>query len=419
MHFHRMMYFRIMKLETLHPFEINTKEQWQRAISKELGEKSLESLQWKPIDGLTIEPYYTESKHTSHPIPKTQPFLIHQSIRFQSPTSTRAQALQCLEGGAQSLTFANVPSWSMMIELLQEITWPYIQIQWQVHEDFSASIVSFNALMIERQWNSKEISGCLGLPIEDAIAGRWSVDLLRQWQTIAPRMRLFNVDISTFGYLSADLQIAAALCQIQEALHQMVGAGLTVDEASAMFQVSVALDTSYFLEIAKLQVMRQLYQEVIAAYRPQYNCSSSLHVHVQVGLPYEALETNTNLLRATTCAMSAALGGATSIDIKSHRQDLPNEDTYRLSRNILHLMREESYFDQAYEATTGSYYLEEIMHQLRVKAWNNFLESEEKGGWNIIERDFRDQSEVAQVQYKQKIEQGVNIRVGVNKYQVK
>jgi methylmalonyl-CoA mutase len=414
-----MMYFRIMKLETLHQFESNTKEQWQRAITKELGEKSLESLQWKPIEGVTIEPYYTDTKHTIRPLPKTQHFLIHQSIPFQTAAATRTLALQCLEGGAQSLTFENVPSWSMMQELLQEIAWPYIQMQWQVNEDFGASMKAFEALMADRQWNAKEIAGCLGLPMNDAIQSRWPIDLLRQWQLVAPRMRLFNLDISIFGHLPADQQIAAALGQIQEALHQLVGAGLTVDEASAMFQVTVALDTSYFLEIAKLQVLRQLYQEVITAYGPQYNCSAHLHVHVQVGLPYQDLEANTNLLRATTCAMSAALGGATTIDIKSHRQDIPAEDAYRWSRNILHLLREESYFDQASEATTGSYYLEEIMSQLRTKAWNNLLQMEEKGGWNQVEEVFKEQSQLAQVQHQQAVDQGVNIRVGVNKYQVK
>ena len=76
----------------------------------------------------------------------------------------------------------------------------------------------------------------------------------------------------------------------------------------------------------------------------------------------EAEKPYNNLLRLTTEAMSAYIGGADIIELSYYDSKVsdPNDRSRRLSRNIQHLLRFESGLDFVNDPAFGSYYIEHL-----------------------------------------------------------
>ena len=89
------------------------------------------------------------------------------------------------------------------------------------------------------------------------------------------------------------------------------------------------------------------------------------------------------MLRATTQAMSASLGGVDGIEVKSYNSawEEGNEFSHRVARNVQLLLKEESYFDKVIDPAGGSYYIEQLTQELAEKAWLKFQKIEKKGGF--------------------------------------
>jgi methylmalonyl-CoA mutase len=411
-----------MNLKELHVFDPNTKDQWLKAIQKELGERSLESLQWSPEPGIEMEPYYTQTPNAAESALGVFPFHIHQQVTADGPEAARAQALMCLAGGAQSIGFLQAPESHEMDASLAEIEWPYIQLHWQNWPLTMSYAETLHQYVDQRGWLSNTLQGLLGNEASMLWSDNWDVETVRYYQKAFPRCRLFYIDgvaLARTG-ASAVMQVAAILAQAQEALHRLISAGFTIDEASAMLQIQTSADTSYFLEITKIRVIRHLYAELVANYNPEHACSQSIFIHAVTGITsYATTDTNTNLLRATTAAMSAAIGQASSIEVQPHDAAADPVQSMRWARNILHLLREESYMDSALHAAQGSYYLEHMFSQMATQAWQSLVQMEEQGGWTVQASEWMNAAHAMGASAEQAIASGQKIRVGVNKYQAK
>ncbi len=68
------------------------------------------------------------------------------------------------------------------------------------------------------------------------------------------------------------------------------------------------------------------------------------------------------MLRATTEAMSAAIGGCEVINVSPYDSIFKTSDSFslRIARNIQLLMKHESYIDKVVDPAAGSYYLESL-----------------------------------------------------------
>ena len=90
-----------------------------------------------------------------------------------------------------------------------------------------------------------------------------------------------------------------------------------------------------------------------------------------------------NMLRGTTEAMSAAIGGVYSLEVTPFDASFenPTEFSKRIARNVELLLKHESHFDQVVDPAGGSYYIENLTQSIAAEAWKLFLEIEEKGGY--------------------------------------
>ena len=110
--------------------------------------------------------------------------------------------------------------------------------------------------------------------------------------------------------------------------------------------VEVTLGTNFFFELARLKSLRLALEAVFGGKCPLITAKCS---------PHNAAERDyTNLLRTTTKAMSAILGGADLVYIQRYEQK-SSLQSVRWARNIGHLLRFESHIDWVRDTTRGNY----------------------------------------------------------------
>jgi len=129
---------------------------------------------------------------------------------------------------------------------------------------------------------------------------------------------------------------------------------------------------NYFFEIAKLRAARWLCQQVANLKNQQFQ----LCIRVETDTTnYSKDDVNYNMLRNTTAAMSAILGGCDQLLVNSH-DSVTTETSFgkRIARNVQHILYYESYFGELQDAAKGSYYMEYLTYQLAKNAWTQFVE---------------------------------------------
>jgi len=175
--------------------------------------------------------------------------------------------------------------------------------------------------------------------------------------------------------IRADLLHEAGAHAIQE-LGFGMAAGveqLAADTGAPEMEFVFAAGPSYFVEIAKLRAARILWAQVVSAFG-----ASACRIRIHVRTPQRnksAYDRYTNLLRVTTEALSAVVGGCDSLTVGSFGFDS------HLAANVQHILREESHLDAVADPAGGSYYIEALTDSLAREAWKLLQKIETEGGY--------------------------------------
>ena len=87
-------------------------------------------------------------------------------------------------------------------------------------------------------------------------------------------------------------------------------------DVAAALQVHMAVSPNYFFEIAKLRALRRLWATLLHAYGLPAEAAQRLPFFASTATwSQTTLDPHTNLLRVTTEAMSAVLGGADAVSV--------------------------------------------------------------------------------------------------------
>jgi methylmalonyl-CoA mutase len=116
-------------------------------------------------------------------------------------------------------------------------------------------------------------------------------------------------------------------------------------------------------------------------------CAGMMQIFAQTSTFNQTVyDAHVNLLRTQTEAMSAALGGVDSLLVAPFDQSFktPDEFSERIARNQQLLLKEECHFDKITDVSGGSYYIETLTDSIAKEAWKIFLETKEKGFYNLI-----------------------------------
>jgi methylmalonyl-CoA mutase len=179
-------------------------------------------------------------------------------------------------------------------------------------------------------------------------------------------------------------EIALVTSAATEYIEAFSDQGNALDDILSSFGFSLAVGTNYFMEIAKIRALRTLFYHVLQMYNVSGFHPGNIYVHSESSIWTKTIyDPYVNMLRNTTEAMSALLGGCNSLSISAFDEifQLPGDFSKRISRNISNLLKEESYFDRVSDPAAGSYYIETLTDKLVERSLEIFKDIESNGGF--------------------------------------
>ncbi len=181
---------------------------------------------------------------------------------------------------------------------------------------------------------------------------------------------------------SAVQELAFTLATAVEYLDEMISRGLKVDDVAKRIKFTFGVGSFYFMEVAKLRAARMLWSTILEAYGvAEENRKMFIHCRT-TKFNQTYFDPYVNMLRTTTEAFSAIVGGADSMHTNPFDESFNPADDFsrRIARNTQIILKEESHLDQVIDPAGGSYFVEKLTDDIATSAWKLFQSIEEKGG---------------------------------------
>lgn len=196
-----------------------------------------------------------------------------------------------------------------------------------------------------------------------------------------PNFRILQANAQRFhsGPDDSSIELAFTIAKGSEYLARLTALGIPPETVNAHMQFAVSISKSYFVEIAKLRALRLLWANVMKGYG-----APGLAPFVVAHFAEESQDENpnSNMIRASTQAMSAVIGGANRLYVLSSNRALNEPSTAftrRIARNLQHILKMESHLHQAVDPGAGSFYIEKLTDMLAEQAWDKFRQMEAAG----------------------------------------
>jgi methylmalonyl-CoA mutase len=381
-----------------------------------LVEQGLRGAQWarlvgKTADGVPIQPLYREPDiRTAEDIsgsPGAAPFIrgarqgvwtIRQAFAHPDPERANRDILADLQGGVSGVELVIDPSGERGIAIASA-----------ADLDLALSDVILEAAPVS---------------LDAGAHGRWAAELLEtKLKGVAAAGTAFNIDpigalMRTGATAAADIADAAAFAArvrgalpaatalrvdarpVHEAggteaqeiasaiasgiayLHALAEAGLDAAYANRTLSFAVVLGPDVLIETAKLRALRLCWARVMeASGAPAEGRAAHIHAFTSQRMltRYDAW---TNILRITTAAFAAGIGGADAITTANLTDALgrPTPFARRVARNTQHVLLEECRLGHVADPTGGAWFVEKLTRDLAAKAWDIMQLIEAKGG---------------------------------------
>ena len=248
-----------------------------------------------------------------------------------------------------------------------------------------------------------------------AEATKWAV-------RFAPNLRSIHVRSHPYHNGGANVvqDLAFSLATAVEYVRALLERGLTIDQIAAKVQFSFSIGSQVFLEIARLRAARLLWATVVEAFGGSLE-AQKMQIHARTSAWNKTvLDPYTNLLRASTEAFSAIVGGADSLHVSPFDEAIGPADEFsrRIARNTQLILKDEAHLDRVADPAGGSWYVEWLTDAVAEKAWMLFQQVEEHGGMAKALQDGFVQQLVAQTaaEKRENIARRKERIVGVNMY---
>lgn len=223
---------------------------------------------------------------------------------------------------------------------------------------------------------------------------------------------------------SAVQELAIALATAVAYLREMTCRGLDVNQAAAKIHFFLSIGENFFMEIAKLRALKTMWSQVARAFGAGDE-AQKIHLHARCGRRNKSqLDVHSNILRATSEAMAAAIAGVDSISVPPfdapHGDSDGNSDGFsrRIARNLQLILQDEMGLTKLIDPAGGSWHIEKLTDQLARAAWKNFQEIEARGGLLAALQDGTIQTGIAAIAQRRQndLDAGDAVLVGVNAY---
>jgi len=203
-----------------------------------------------------------------------------------------------------------------------------------------------------------------------------------------PQLRTLGVDASVWGDAGATAtqELAFALASAAEYIRALEALGVELYIIANHLQFQFSIGSQFFTEIAKFRAFRPLFTRLLMAFGADPALGRTASVGASTGFWNKTLlDPHVNMLRATTEALSAVLGGCDRLHIDPYDgvSGTTSDFSRRIALNIHTLMAEEFGFSSPIDAAGGSWYVEKLTDDLAHASWKIFQELERHGGMAI------------------------------------
>jgi len=456
------------------------KKKWVDLATKELRGKPLESLDWMTPEGIPVKPLYSaediEGMAHINTLPGLPPYVrgpkatmyagrpwtIRQYAGFSTAKESNAFYRRCLAAGQKGLSVAfdlathrgydsdhprvvgDIGKAGVAVDSIEDMKILFDQIpldQMTVSMTMNGAVLPILAGYIvaaEEQGVSQE-----------KLSGTIQNDILKEYLTRntyiyppQPSMRIVSdiigycsknmpkyntISISGYHMMEAGadsvLQTAFTMADGLEYVRAALKAGLDIDAFAPRLSFFFGIGMNFFMDIAMLRAARFLWHKIISQFNPQNQRSTMLRTHCQTsGWSLTAQDPYNNIIRTTLECLTSALGGTQSLHTNSFDEavGLPTDFSARIARNTQIIVQEESQICHVVDPLAGSYYLESLTDGIIREAGKIIDEVEEMGGMaKAIGTGMpKLRIEEAAARRQARIDQGKDVIVGVNKYQI-
>ncbi|MCP4349073.1 MAG: methylmalonyl-CoA mutase [Desulfobacterales bacterium] len=456
------------------------KQKWTELATKLLKGKSPDTLDWKTPEGILVKPIYTaediEGMECANTLPGLPPYVrgpmatmyagrpwtIRQYAGFSTAKESNAFYRRNLAAGQKGLSVA----FDLATHRGYDSDHPRVTgdigkagVAIDSVEDMK---ILFDQIPLDQMTVSMTMNGAV-LPIlagyivaaeeqgvkQEQLAGTIQNDILKEYLTRntyiyppEPSMRIVSdiiaycsqnmpkyntISISGYHMMEAGadsvLQAAFTLADGVEYVKAALAAGLDIDTFAPRLSFFFGVGMNFFMEIAMLRAARFLWHRLVSKFNPKNPKSTMLRTHVQTsGWSLTAQDPYNNIIRTTLECLAAALGGTQSLHTNSFDEavGLPTDFSARISRNTQIIVQEESHICHVADPLGGSYYIEYLTDSIIKEAQKIIDEVEELGGMaKAIENGMpKMRVEESAARRQARIDQGKDVIVGVNKYQI-
>ncbi|MCR8827134.1 methylmalonyl-CoA mutase [Pseudosulfitobacter koreensis] len=454
------------------------KADWRTLAEAELRGRPLDDLTWNTLEGIKVQPLYTEDdlEGVSHlgTIPGAAPYTrgvkatmyagrpwtIRQYAGFSTAEESNAFYRRNLAAGQQGVSVAfdlathrgydsdhervvgdvgkagvAIDSVEDMKILFDGIPLDKVSVSMTMNGAVIPILASFIVAGEEQGHDRKVLSGTIQNDILKEFMVRNTYiyppepsmriigDIIEYTSDFMPRFNSISISGYHMQEAGANLvqELAFTLADGREYVRTAIAAGMDVDRFAPRLSFFFAIGMNFFMEAAKLRAARLLWSRIMSEFDPKDEKSSMLRTHCQTsGVSLAEQDPYNNVVRTAYEAMSAVLGGTQSLHTNSLDEaiGLPTEHSARIARNTQLILQEETGVTAVVDPLAGSYYVEKLTHDLAEAAWQLIEEVEELGGMTraVASGMPKLRIEEAAATRQANIDRGDEVIVGVNKY---
>ena len=197
-----------------------------------------------------------------------------------------------------------------------------------------------------------------------------------------------------------------------------IARGLEVDEFAPRLSFFFNAHIDFFEEIAKYRAARRIWaRELRDTYGAQDERSLLMRFHTQTaGVSLTAQQPLNNIVRTTTEALAAVLGGTQSLHTNSFDEALalPTEGAVRLALRTQQIIAHETGVTNTIDPLGGSWFVEALTDRMEEDAYAYFAKIDELGGMVDAIKQNYPQREIADASFRlqEEIERGDRVVVG-------
>lgn len=393
-----------------------TTQAWEEAIKADLkGADYDKKLVWQTIEGFKVKPYYRAEDLENLSFMKTNPgeapyvrgnkkdnnnWDVRQDIDCNDIAKANKIAVDAVKNGATSIGFKakEVNTAADMSALLNGIDCTKVKINFISSRSYPQTLDLFLAYLKANNLDASKVYGSINfdpfsyLLTHGDFYTTFENNLVEADYVIKlcakslPNFKVITVNGHYFHNAGAAIiqELAFTLASANDYLCSLINKGENVDQLTPKFMFSFAVGSNYFMEIAKVRAARLLWAKIVEQYMPANMESMQIFIHNTTSMWNKTVyDPYVNMLRTTTEAMSAAIGGADSITVIPFDEPYKDADDFssHIARNQQIILKEESYLDKIVDPSAGSYYIENLTDSIAHHAWDLFKKVEEKGGF--------------------------------------